>query len=165
MDPSQKKSNRLIVTKSRDMSADAQHTTLRWILRCCLAFLLSTPIASAISPVRWDYPSTLGLARFHGLSILKHSSHTTSSVRSSDTSAAPITASDDRTSVVTAFLHLGFARFNLLNGGTTESVVGSPSTSSRLAFSEISGSIIRSARSSFNCSTLTKRRSPYPRTP
>ena len=48
------------------MSADSQHTTLRWILRCFLAFLLSTRIASAISPVRWDYPSTLGLARFHG---------------------------------------------------------------------------------------------------
>ena len=47
-------------------------------------------------------------------------------MRSSDASAAPITASDDRTSVVTAFLRLGFARFNLLNGVTTESVVGSP---------------------------------------
>ena len=106
------------------MSAAFPQTTLRWILRCLLAFCLSTPITSAISPSRWDYPSTLGLARSHGLSILKYSLHTTSSVRSSDTSAEPFTASDDRTSIVTAFLRLGFARFPLLNGGTTESVVG-----------------------------------------
>ena len=106
------------------MAAAFPHTTLRWILRCLLAFCLSTPITSAISPVRWDYPSTLGLARYHGLSILKYSSHTTSSVRSSDTSAEPFTASDDRTSIVTAFLRMGYARFSLLNGGTTESVVG-----------------------------------------
>ena len=108
------------------MSAASPQSTLRWILRCLLAFCLSTPIMSAIFPVRWDYPSTLDLARSHGLSILKYSSHTTSSVRSSDTSAAPIAPSDDRASIVNAFLRMGFARFNLLNGVTTESVVGSP---------------------------------------
>ena len=107
------------------MSASAQHTTLRWILRCCLAFLLSTPIASAISLVRRDYSPIVDLAHYHGLRFLKYSSHTASSLRSSEGSSAPITAADDRTSVVAAFLHLGFARFSLLNGMTTESVVGS----------------------------------------
>ena len=38
---------------------------------------------------------------------------------------APIVASDDRNTIVNAFIRLGFARFALLNGGTTESVVGS----------------------------------------
>ena len=47
-------------------------------------------------------------------------------MRSSDTSSAPIAPSDDRASIVNAFLRMGFARFNLLNGVTTESVVGSP---------------------------------------
>ena len=109
------------------MSAASSQSTVRWTLRCLLAFCLSTPIMSAIFPVRWDYPSTLDLARSHGLSILeKHSSHTTSSVRSSDTSSAPIAPSDNRASIVNAFLRMGFARFNLLNGVTTESVVGSP---------------------------------------
>ena len=107
------------------MAAAFPHTTLRWILRCLLAFCLSTPITSAISPIRWGYPSTLGLAPSHGLSIFKYSLHTASSVCSSETSAAPIVASDDRTTIVTAFIRLGFARFALLNGGTTESVVGS----------------------------------------
>ena len=59
--------------KSLDMSAPSPQSTLRWILRCLLAFCLSTPIMSAIFPVRWDYPSTLDLARSHGLSILKYS--------------------------------------------------------------------------------------------
>ena len=107
------------------MSAAPSQSTVRWTLRCLLAFCLSAPIMSAIFPVRWDYPSTLDLARSHGLSILKHSSYT-SSVRSSDTSSAPIAPSDDRASIVNAFLRMGFARFNLLNGVTTESVVGSP---------------------------------------
>ena len=107
------------------MAAAFPHTTLRWILCCFLASCLCARITSAIPPVRWGYPSTLGLARFHGLSIEKYSLHAASSGCSSETSVAPIVASDDRNTIVNAFIRLGFARFALLNGGTTESVVGS----------------------------------------
>ena len=46
------------------MAAAFPHTTLRWILCCFLASCLCARITSAIPPVRWGYPSTLGLARF-----------------------------------------------------------------------------------------------------
>ena len=59
-------SNRFYLNQNLSMSAAFQQTTLRWILRCLFAFCLSTPISSAISPVQWDYPLTLGLARSHG---------------------------------------------------------------------------------------------------
>ena len=107
------------------MAAAFPHTTLRLIFCYLLASCLCTRITSAIPPVRWGYPSTLGVARSHGLSIFKYSLHTASSVCSSETSVAPIVASDDRNTIVNAFIRLGFARYALLNGGTTESVVGS----------------------------------------
>ena len=106
------------------MSAAFPQSPLRWILRCLFTLCLSSPIARAIPPVRWDSPTIPGVAVYHGLDTIKYSSHTTSSVRSPE-KATPIMASDDRTSVVTEFLGAGYSQFSLLNGRTTETVVGS----------------------------------------
>ena len=52
------------------MAAALPQSPLRWILRCLFALCLSSPITSAIAPVRWDYPLIPELARFHGFDLI-----------------------------------------------------------------------------------------------
>ena len=51
------------------MSAAFPQSPLRWILRCLFTLCLSSPIARAIPPVRWDSPNVPGVAGYQYVSM------------------------------------------------------------------------------------------------